>query len=249
MPHYEKRTHTPLLLLLMLLPAGTGMLISCAGTPEETPTVSLEIVSGDDQTGPVGQELPEAVRVVAKTSGETATSGLTVSFRVAAGGGRLSDESVVTDTDGMASVRWTLGAVPVWNRITAEAGESIVTFQAWAEPGPPPELELAFQAAAGFNSEGISLWPGHGLFLGTEGGLLLSPAPGVDPRPLSLTGEELLGPLGMTFGLSGDLYVCDSHPPYGSVKRVTPPGVGKGLRLRKCLTQCHRFTPTGVGNC
>jgi sugar lactone lactonase YvrE len=215
---------TPLLLVFLLVMTGPGVLISCDSSREETPGVTLEIVSGDGQTGPTGQELPEAARVRVKRTGGNAAAGLTVSFRVSGGGGSLSGASTVTDENGVASVRWTLGAAPVWNRITAETGGNRVSLQAWATPGTPPAMELAFQAPAGFNSEGIAFQPGRGLFLGTEGGLLLSPAPGVDPRPLPLSGEEILGPLGLAFGPTGDQYVCDNRTPYGDVKRVSPDG-------------------------
>jgi len=151
--------------------------------------------------------------------------GVAVSFQVKAGGGGLPQEPVSTDDQGSACVQWTLGAAPVLNRLTAQAGDQRVTFEAWAEPGDPPVLELVYQAPAGFNSEGISFWTGRGVFLGTDGGLLTAADPGSGPEPLILSGEEILQPLGLAFGASGDLFVCDTRTPQGGVKRVTPSGV------------------------
>jgi sugar lactone lactonase YvrE len=221
------------LFMLLLLTAGGAGLVSCDGSSEGPPLLSLEIVSGDRQTGTAGRQLQEAVRVRLSQAGGAAVSGATVRFQVAAGGGSLSPATAVTDTAGLASTRWTLGTAPVWNRVTALAAEERVTFEAWAEPASPPVPELVFQTPAGFSSEGIAFRPGKGLFLGTDGGILFSPDPFSDPEPLVLSGEELPSPLGLAFGFSGNLYACDSRTPYGDVKQVSPSGV--------CSTLCSGY--------
>jgi len=215
----------PLPALTLLAAAACGIL-ACGGPSGGPEPVSLEIVSGNGQQAPAGSEVPEALQVRARfpQQGGGPAPDVVVSFRITAGGGRLSAGSSVTGPDGTASVRWTLGPAPVWNRLTAVAGAGQAEFRAWAEPGEPPDLELVFQAPAGFSSEGIAVRDGAGMFLGTDGGLLRSPGPGADPLPLPLTGEQVLAPLGLAFAASGDLYACDSRSPAGDVKRVAPDG-------------------------
>ncbi len=217
----------PFICSLLLCSAGLWCLASCGdGTsPEPSTPVQVEILSGDSQSGPTGEELPEAVRVRVRDRTGNPLPGAVVSFRVTVGGGSVSAGSVPADEEGVASVRWTLGFVPVANHLEARAGEARTTLRAWASPGEPPPQDLLFEVPAGFSSEGITFWPGRGMFLGTEGGVLVSGDPQAHPEPLPLSGEGISQPVGLAFGLSGDLYVCDNGPPHGSVKRVTPAGV------------------------
>lgn len=192
--------------------------------PPGEPAV-LEIFSGDDQTGGTGQELSEPLSVRVLTQEGEAAADVTVRFEVTAGGGSLSTSTAVTDMTGIASVGWTLGAPPVWNRVRAEARGNEVDFNAWAEPGTPPELDLVYEAPAGASSEDLAFWPGRGLFLGSPGAILHAAAPGTNLTELILTGEEILGPVGITFGPAGDLYACEHvRPECASVKRIAPSG-------------------------
>jgi sugar lactone lactonase YvrE len=126
----------------------------------------------------------------------------------------------------MASVRWTLGAAPVWNRLSAEANGSAVTFRAWPEPGEPPARELVYQAPADIASEDLAFWPGRGLFLGSQGAILNSPAPDASFAKLNLKGEEIYSPVGIAFGLTGDLYVSENvNAESSAVKLITPSGM------------------------
>ncbi|MFC1888736.1 SMP-30/gluconolactonase/LRE family protein [Thermodesulfobacteriota bacterium] len=93
-----------------------------------------------------------------------------------------------------------------------------------ALPEMIPVPNLLYQVHASFNSEDLAFRFGRGLVLGTCGALLTTEDPGNPPRSIPLTGELLSSPLGVAFGPSGDLYVCDSSGSDASVKRVSPTG-------------------------
>ena len=76
---------------------------------EAGPPARVELVSGENQTGTVGVELGSAV--VAKVVDEAGhpVKGQLVNFRVASGGGSVFAGSSLTDAQGTARERWTLG--------------------------------------------------------------------------------------------------------------------------------------------
>jgi len=83
----------------------------------------IELIEGDDQTGPAGIPLPvrPAVRVL-DAEGKPA-EGVTVTFVVTRGGGMIDDAVQVTNAEGIArSGDWTLGLAPGDNRLEARAG-------------------------------------------------------------------------------------------------------------------------------
>ena len=206
-------------------------LAACHGSGDEAGNrFRIEILSGDGQTGEAGKQLagPLVVRVTQADGAPAA--GLTVRFEVEAGGGALSASSGTSDENGSASVTWTLGSPPVLNRVTAAIPGGTVRFQARAEPGEPPPLELIHQGPAGFASEDLAFRQGRGLFLGIEGGVLNMPAPGEPVTALPITGEPVYNPLGIAFGLAGNLYLCENFAPVSSaLKRITPTGACENL--------------------
>jgi hypothetical protein len=102
-----------------LQPAVVSGLFDVRGAP-----ASIEVVSGDNQTGTAGAALADSqvVRVL-----DAAGKGIprdTVVFDVTAGGGSLggvSTKRVVTDTAGRAAVRLTLGPAGGANTVTAQS--------------------------------------------------------------------------------------------------------------------------------
>lgn len=125
-------------LLLGLLAGGcNGEVVGGGHRPAE-----VLVVSGDLQTGTAGQELPQPLVVkVVDDAGRPVRDQL-VNFRVIAGGGSVFAGSALTNKDGIAQERWTLGTVAGdTQRVEAravdpETGEGLVfaVFRAIATP-------------------------------------------------------------------------------------------------------------------
>ncbi|MGH7630512.1 MAG: Ig-like domain-containing protein [Gemmatimonadales bacterium] len=82
----------------------------------------VTIVSGDDQNGEAGSELPNPL-VIRVTDGEgRAIGGASVVWVVTEGGGFVQPVFGSTDAGGRASTRWTLGPNPGRNRVSAAVG-------------------------------------------------------------------------------------------------------------------------------
>jgi alpha-tubulin suppressor-like RCC1 family protein len=133
-------------LLFGLLAAGcNGEVVGGGHRP-----AAVLVVSGDLQTGTVGQELPQPLVVkVVDEAGRPVRDQL-VNFRVAAGGGSVFAGSAITNREGIAQERWTLGTVAGdTQQVEARAvdpetgaGQVFATFRAVAQPGPAAQLEV-----------------------------------------------------------------------------------------------------------
>jgi hypothetical protein len=215
---------------IMLLVLGGLVAAGCSedNGEEMTPppdSVLVEKVGGDDQVGETGRELPDPIVVRVLDAEGLGVEGATVAFAVTGGGGTLSASSLVTDSEGIASVLWTLGAPPVKNRARASVGGGEAEFTAWANPGERPELNVLLEGGGlDFANEDLAFAEGRGLFLGSPGAILNISAPGESPVEIDLTGESIESPTGIAFGPTGDLYVCENAEPGKSVKRVRPSG-------------------------
>ena len=104
----------------------------------------LTLVSGNDQSAPVGTELPDSL-VVAVTDGfGNPVSGVTVTWE-APGGGTVSEASTVTGDDGQTFVTRTLGPTAGDQQTVATAGQlagSPVTFIHHATAGNPNAVNI-----------------------------------------------------------------------------------------------------------
>jgi hypothetical protein len=121
----------------------------------------LSIVSGDDQTGQVGSQLP-AELVVSLIDGDgNGVPNTAVAWVVATGGGSATPASSNTDGDGRASARWTLGGTPGANRLDAVvSGVGVASFDATATAGTPAALSIVTQpSASARNGVGLERQP------------------------------------------------------------------------------------------
>jgi hypothetical protein len=110
--------------------------------------VELNIVSGNSQSGTVGEELelPLTVKVVDSTG--AAIADLPVAFVVTSGdsGGQLEPDTARTGADGLASSVWVLGTVPGQRLaearvlVTGDPTPRVVTFQATGLAGTPDTI-------------------------------------------------------------------------------------------------------------
>jgi Bacterial Ig-like domain (group 1) len=111
---------------LKVISAVVNGAVEMSQTAEVTVTAggatTIELIAGNGQTARVGQELPAqpAVRVT-NALGEP-VAGYEVTFAVTAGGGSVDAVTVRTDSEGIARVRWILGATPGANLLEARAG-------------------------------------------------------------------------------------------------------------------------------
>lgn len=129
----------------MKLRYGTMVLAFCtlaACGDEMMPQADTAIASnsGNAQSAVVGTALaaPNVVRV---TQSGAAQSGVSVTWAVTAGGGSVDPATSTTDSDGLASTTWTLGAAEGANVLEARASGangSPVVFSATGTPAMSP---------------------------------------------------------------------------------------------------------------
>ena len=96
----------------------------------------IAVVTGANQTAPVGAPLPDSIVVRVTDSRGRPVAGQSVAF-AAAGGGSVAPDTVTTNADGRASVRWTLGTTAGTQQLSA----TVV--------GAPTPLSVAISATAG----------------------------------------------------------------------------------------------------
>ena len=130
---------------------GVATITATAGMASSTITVSvmqlattLEKVSGDLQAGPAGDLLPQPLVVRALDRLGRPAADAPIDFRVVEGDGSVAVPQVSTDSEGRASVEWTLGPVAsrpqtVRTSLAFRVGVG-VGFEATAVPGPPARI-------------------------------------------------------------------------------------------------------------
>ncbi len=126
-----------------------ALLTTCRGREGIGPAphipTDIASVSGDQQTGTVGQVLAQPLVAKVTSSSGAGVAGVTVTWQLTAGGGALSTGSVPTDSQGRASVHVTLGTSSGSNNtiVTASVAGLIgspVTFTASTTAGPVSQL-------------------------------------------------------------------------------------------------------------
>ena len=123
-----------------------GMVTVASTQPELEPprATTLNIVSGNGQSGEVGKTLAQPFVVGVLDQDRKPLQRIAVTFAVNAGGGRLSANRQITDVYGQAQTTLTLGSRAGPHSVTASAAgiRQMQTFTATAiAPPPPPEPE------------------------------------------------------------------------------------------------------------
>jgi alpha-tubulin suppressor-like RCC1 family protein len=105
--------------------------------------VSLEVVSGMNQSGFVGGLLNSPLVVRARDQDGQTVSGIQIGWTVT-GGGVATPSSSVSDVDGLASTSYRLGATVGTQTVTAtiNGGSQGVTFSATATPAPASMITI-----------------------------------------------------------------------------------------------------------
>jgi adhesin/invasin len=110
------------------------------------PAATIALASGNNQNGTISTALPAPFVVMVADVNMNPVSGVSVSFAVASGGGRLSSASVTTNAQGQASTTLTLGPSMGANTVTASANGlmgSPIMFTATAVSAPYSGAPLA----------------------------------------------------------------------------------------------------------
>jgi hypothetical protein len=130
-----------------------GIIAEVAVTVTQSPS-QVDAVSGREQTGTVGQRLPQPLVVRVRDRLNNGIAGLSVAFSVSPEGGSVSPQSATTNAQGEASTVWTLGTRTGLYQVVAtiSGANQSVTFTARAEPGPAAILsKLAGDNQFGFH--------------------------------------------------------------------------------------------------
>ena len=122
---------------------GTARVTATSGAAADSVAVTVAQVaatvakvSGDAQTGTVGQALASALVVQVNDSTGHAIAGTAVTFAVTAGGGGLGTATPTTGASGQAQTSWTLGGPAGSQSVSASvAGVTGVSFSATGTPG------------------------------------------------------------------------------------------------------------------
>ena len=80
-----------------------------ATAPSGTTHVTLTVISGNTQNGPVNAPLPNPLRVQALDSAGQPIPNVALDFVVTSGGGSVSGSTDTTNANGYATTQWTLG--------------------------------------------------------------------------------------------------------------------------------------------
>lgn len=150
---------------LRILVVGLASLLLSAcggggGGGHKTPPApaSITIVSGNTQTGVAGSALPAALSVSVKDASGRVVAGATVSWAVVAGGGSVTPATSTTDSSGLATTNWTLGAALGANRATATvAGITAVTFEANATAGATASVTVTSPTLTPYEGDIVQL--------------------------------------------------------------------------------------------
>ena len=143
----SRRLRLGLLLLVSLLPVACGgdnLLLPSSGQP-----ASIEVVSGNGQTGTVGQSLGSPMVVLVTDPEGRPVSGVEVAFIPPDGAVLTPNDTVLTGPDGTATVRYTLATVSGQQTIEARAKPVVpspsltTTFSHTAQPEAASQLVMA----------------------------------------------------------------------------------------------------------
>ena len=100
-------------------PAGGRQTVRFVAQAEPGLPDSVAAVAGDGQQGPRDQPLPDSLVVQVTDRYGNPVAGVSVTWRVEAGGGKISARAVTTGADGLAAVEWRLGSSIFPQRVSA----------------------------------------------------------------------------------------------------------------------------------
>jgi len=149
----------------------------------------MTIVNSETLKGRAGSTL-QPLQVLVADADHLPLEGIAVTFRIAEGGGSLTDGFVVTNSAGLASTRLTLPANPGTVQVVAAAAGLSATFTAMAVAAPSISTDSVFDAVTFAAS--TSFGPGAILAIFGENLAMAAAAAGTSSLPASLQDAQVL---------------------------------------------------------
>jgi sugar lactone lactonase YvrE len=187
-------------------------------------------------TKAAGRAVLDDLRIQVEFEDGTSAGGLTLELSATAGGS-VTPTRVTTDAAGEARVDWTLGALPLENRLIVSAG-ALASGSLSVTLDPPAPLEpepfanvdawLSERVVDG-STEDLAFSPSGELVMGYPGGLLAVTSQGAI-RAVQTSGEALGHPLGLAYDQRGDLFIADAD--LDALMAVSPNGVVRKVAYR-----------------
>lgn len=211
--------------------SGAIAMLALAGCTETEGDEQLTLtkISTEPATGTAGATLVDPLIVEVHESAGRPRGGVRVDFVVERGGGSVAPASATTDANGRAQVQWTLGVVPVANRVSARTDDDAVVFETRAVVTTPFVASdfgdvNAFLTTHGIvgSTEDLEFDSQGQLLLGVPGGLARL-APDGSALLVPLSGDGLDNPLGVAVDQEGNTWIADSRG--AALRVVSPAGV------------------------
>ncbi len=172
-----------------------GQSVTFTATTLAGPPRYFQRVSGNGQSAAPGETLTQPLAMQVVDGFRNPLRGQEVVFSVVAGGGTISPNRVVTDTNGyVESGPWTLGTAEGVQRVRGQVGEIEIEYKALAFPLRSATVALAFER----DGEIFSLGPEQSFTQLTTGtGTATDPAWSPNGRRLAYTRSQWNGPVSL----------------------------------------------------
>lgn len=117
-------------------------------TPLSAAPASDTIIGGNGETATIGAALPDSIAIRARDKYGNPAAGDTVHWTITGGGGTVSPLASVTNANGVAKARWTMGPVSTTNTLTATIGTlAPLAFTGLGSAGTTNPAQAAFISA------------------------------------------------------------------------------------------------------
>ncbi len=225
----------PLRILLGLLLLSLRALPGCSDdSPLKPGSVTVSLQNAPERAA--GRTMLDNLVLEATFADGRPAANITIELAVTSGGS-VTPSRVTTDARGLAEIDWTLGALPLDNRLIASAGPlGGGSVSVAVDPAATLESTLFGDIDAWLTERGIdrstedlAFSPDGKLVLGYPGGLLTITAQGAI-KAFDTTGEPLGYPLGLAYDQRGDLFLADTDK--NALIAVSPSGIARKVADR-----------------
>lgn len=122
----------------------------------EQPTYFVEPVSGDNQKGDANKELAAPLKIRATYEDGKPAAKAMVNWVIKSGGGKINSNTSVTNNEGIAEIKWTLGASAGEQSVEAFVNKKVASrstiFRATASTGAASKIEILLNSDGGYSN-------------------------------------------------------------------------------------------------